>query len=166
MVVCLTSARFNMKADVLTQSSQTETAPDSGEWVITHDPDSNEIIRTWQSGATDQGTPSETDDLVSFPCLARAIVDGGIRVAGTTERFGDLYEGVDFVKIWFPANVKINRRDRVTNIRDPRGNIIWIEEERTDGAPTVFSVNGIAPIVDPFGRHIENMALLERVEGQ
>lgn len=167
MVVCLTSARFNMFADVLYQTVETETAPDSGEWVITHDEDSNEILRTWQSGATDQGTSSDaSDDLVTFSCLARAIVDGGIRVAGTTERFGDLYEGVDYVRIQFPANIKLSRRDRVTNIRDRRGNIIWREEERSDNAPTIFSVTGVAPIIDPFGKHIESMALLERLEIQ
>jgi hypothetical protein len=159
-----------MKADILKASgpvnSNPET-PDEGEWVITHDPDSNEIIRVWQGPEDNPDTPQdETTPLKSFRCEARAIVDGGIRVAGTTERLGDLYQGVDFVRITFPPNTDLNRRDRVTNIRGANGKVIWIEEERTDGAPTVFSVTGIAPILDPFGRHIESMALLERVEGQ
>lgn len=170
MVVCLTSARFNMRADILKQSgpeNTNPTDPNAGEWVITHDPDSNEIVRVWQPATDNPDTPEvEGDDLISFKCLARAIVDGGIRVAGTTERFGDLYEGVDYVKIWFPPHTNINRRDRVTNIRGADGRVIWLEEERIDGAATVFSVTGVAPIIDPFGRHIESTALLERVEGQ
>ena len=176
MVVCLTSARFNMKADILRASGPTRTPdpvdPDDetkGEWVMEHDPDSNEIIRVWKPASADNpATPDvdETNTLKSFKCVARGIVDGGIRVAGTTERFSEVYEGVDYVKIWFPANVTITRRDRVTNIRTKGGKVLWREEERTDTAPTIFSVVGVTPIIDPFGKHVENTALLERVETQ
>ncbi len=167
MVVCLTSARFNMKADILRGLVAEETTEGSGEWVMEHDPDSNEIIRVWKP-ADNPDTPENEAGatLESFRCIARGIVDGGIRVAGTTERFGELYEGVDYVKISFPAKVVISRRDRITNIRDPRGNILWREEERPDRAPTVFSVVGVTPIIDPFGKHVENVALLERAETQ
>ena len=167
-MLCLTSARFNMKADVLRQSATSE-APETsgGDWTTTQHPDSGEIIRVWQSGTTDQGTPDDSsDDLETFACIARGIIDGGVRVAGTTERFGQLYDGVDYVQITFPASVRISRRDRITNIRDNQGNIIWAEEERTDQAPTIFSVRGVIPVVDPFGRHVENAALLERAETQ
>ena len=170
MIVCLTSARFNMKADILKQNAVLEQDPDTGEWTTTQDPDSGEIIRVW-SNADD---PSTMDDehvqedtgMRTFRCEARAIIDGGIRVAGTTERFDALYEGVDYVRITFPANTNISRRDQIANIRDRHGNIIWTEEERLDNAPTVFSVTGVAPVIDPFGKHIESMALLERVETQ
>jgi hypothetical protein len=157
-----------MKADVLRPTDDgTPRDEAEGGWVIDQDPDSGTIKRVWQSGSTDQGTPNDTsDDLESFPCIARGIIDGGIRVSGTTERFGSMYDAVDYVNITFPANVFLTRRDRITNIRDNKGNIIWVEEERGDGAPTVFSVNGVIPIVDPFGQHIENTALLERVEAQ
>ena len=166
MVVCLTSARFNMKADILRGTVAEETTPGSGEWVITHDPDSNEIIREWKPADDDNPSTPEYEGLESFRCIARGIVDGGIRVAGTTERFSELYEAVDYVKISFPPNTTITRRDRITNIRDPRGNILWREEERTDKAPTIFSVVGVTPIIDPFGKHIESTALVERVETQ
>lgn len=166
-MLCLTSARMNMKADILRQSVVNETAPSSGVWVVTHDPDSNEIIRIWQPNDNPYTTVDESaQTLESFDCIARGIMEGGIRVAGTTERFNNLYEGVDYVLIHFPASVRLTRRDRVTNIRDSKGNIIWVEEERIDSAPTIFSVNGVTPILDPFGQHIENMALLERVEIQ
>lgn len=167
MVVCLTSARFNMKADVLRQSDTSTQDTGTGEWTTTQDPDSGEILREWQAGSTDQGTPGDTsDDLETFSCIARGIIDGGIRVSGTTERFGTMYDAVDYVQITFPASVRISRRDKITNIRDKSGNVIWAEEERADGAPTVFSVRGVTPILDPFGRHVENSALLERAETQ
>lgn len=167
MVVCLTSARFNMKADILRSEVEREDPEGSGQWIITHDPDSNEIIRKWQPYDEGSATPDNPfTTLKSFKCMVRGIVDGGIRVAGTTERFGDLYEGVDYVRMWFPVRTPITRRDRITNIRDKRGTILWREEERSDNAPTVFSVVGVTPIIDPFGAHTENMALLERAEGQ
>lgn len=167
MVVCLTSARFDMQADIIRAAGTTEDTNNPGTWVTEQDPDSGEIIRVWKP-ADNPDTP--TDESLgtqeTFPCEARGIIDGGIRVAGTTERFGDMYQGVDYVRIAFPANVRISRRDRITNIRDKRGNVIWREEERVDNAPTVFSVTGVAPVIAPFVGHVENVALLERIEGQ
>lgn len=162
MVVCLTSARFNMKADILRQSAETETP--EGEWVISHDPDSNEIIRVWEPN--DNAEPNPDSQLTTFKCIARGIVTTGLNAQGTGEKFGELYDASDFVRINFPPNVRLTRRDRVTNIRDAKGNIIWVEEERTDGAPTIFQVMGVTPVLDPFGKHIENSALLERAETQ
>lgn len=169
MVICLTSARFNMRADILNQGKDNPDTPDvdesQGEY--RQDPDSGEIIRVWETN-TGPGeiSPIDTDGVLSsFRCLARGIVDGGIRVAGTTERFSDMYEAADYVRIWFPSNVKLTRRDRITNIRDPRGNILWLEEEN-ENSPTIFGVVGITPLIDPFGKHIESMALLERAEAQ
>lgn len=169
MVTCLTSARFNMKADILKSGTLEPDVDDTedGEWVLKHDPDSNEIIRVWVPSGDNPDTPEvEHNILRSFKCLARGIVDGGIRVAGTTERLSELYEAADYVRIWFPANTPINRRDRITNIRNRNGQIIWREEERTDLAPTVFSVVGVTPLPDPWGKHTESVALLERVETQ
>lgn len=175
MVLCLTSARFNQKADILRAEPSTSYVPDDpadpeagGHWDTTQEPDSGEIIRKWVSASEDNpSTPEdETHKLETFKCIARGIIDGGIRVAGTTERFSDLYEAVDYVKISFPANVVITRRDKVTNIRDKRGRVLWKEEERSDRAATVFNVVGVTPIIDPFGTLIENTALLERAENQ
>lgn len=156
-----------MRADILKSKVEQENPEGSGEWVIDHDPDSNEIIRKWQPYDESSATPDNPfTALRTFKCLARGIVDGGIRVAGTTERFGELYEGVDYIRIWFPPKTPVTRRDRITNVRDRRGNILWREEERSDNAPTIFSVVGVTPILDPFGVHVENMALLERAETQ
>lgn len=167
MVICLTSARFNMKADILRQNRTVPNPPDpEGSWVYRQD-ESGEIIREWQSAsAVDNPGTGENEGLESFRCEARGIIDGGIRVAGTTERFSDMYENVDYVKMSFPASVRISKRDRITNIRDPKGNIIWKEEEQPSAPPTVFNVMGVTPVIDPFGRHIESQALLERAERQ
>jgi hypothetical protein len=157
--------------DPNTGTPATETDP-GGRYDWQQDPDSGAYIQVWIP---------DTDDVVEnplavegglspgrrFKCMARAITDGGIRVAGTTERFSSrgTIDTVDFVRIIFPPNVILTRRDRVTDIRNSQNHLLWKEEEFDDSA-TIFEVNGTAPIVDPWGKHVENMALLQRAEIQ
>lgn len=158
-----------MKADILKQGEDNPetTEVDEGLWVNRQDPDSGEILRVWQPNpeTSEPDDPSVTE-LDSIKCLARGIIDGGIRVAGTTERFSEIYDADDYVKLWFSAGVILTRRDRVTNIRTSKGIIAWREEEKEGSPPTVFGVLGVTPVMDPFGNHIENVALLERIETQ
>jgi hypothetical protein len=95
--------------------------------------------------------------------MVRGVIVGGVRAAGTTEIFDPkgVYENIDFVKMNFPADVVITKRDRITNVTGPDGNVIWKEEEFS-GAATVFDVLGVTPVIDPFGMLVENFALLQR----
>lgn len=172
---CLTGARFTMNATLLHQNE--DYVPEGeidmepyGEWVESQDPLTGEIVRIWQP-YDDPLTPDVDEDVLkigSIPCLARGIVDGGIRVAGTTERFGDTYENIDYVKLWVPPHVRISKRDRVTNIKDASGHIRWLDEEYSDPATaeipraTVFNVNGVTPLFDAFNNLVEQFVLLER----
>lgn len=173
---CLTGARFNMSATLLHQNEEAPTdidLGDYGEWTDTQDPLTGEIIKRWipyENPTTDPTRP-EVRVYNKIPVLARGIVDGGIRVAGTTEWFNTSeYRNIDFVKLWLPAKYFISKRDRVTNISDPKGNIVWRDEEfddPTDDRPaqaTVFNVNGVTPLFDAFNRHVENYVMLERAE--
>jgi len=179
---CLTGARFNMSATLLHQNDDYVPTPDGGidldlygEWTNSQDPLTGEIVRVWVpfDEPVDLPETPENEGAVSFgniDCIARGIVDGGIRVAGTTERFGDTYENIDYVKMWTPASVRISKRDRVTNIRDPKGIIIWRDEEYADPTDplsipkaTQFNVNGVTPLFNAFNQHTENFVLLERV---
>lgn len=163
---CVTTARFNMAADILSSSSQTVPADESGVWETGQDPRTGEIIRTWVPNTEDPNTPEREATLNWFPCMARGIVDGGIRMVSNTERFSDIYDDVNIVRMTYPADHILTPRDRVTNIRGVNGNIIWREYHLPGSPPTVFSVNGCIPILDPFGYHIENFSLLERAEIQ
>lgn len=168
MVLCLTSARFNMKADLLRQTDSTgEVIDDDGEWVLVTDPYSDEIIRKWQPNENRGDENPFHAVLQSFPLMARSIIDGGIRLQGNNENWSPEYEKVGYLRIWFPASVEISERDRVTNIRDKNDKIIWTERQMPEQPyPTVYEVTGITEIVDPFGNHIESMALLQRAERQ
>lgn len=172
MTKCITSARFNMKADILRQSSGESTPTADGHWEDSQDPITGEIIRVWVPVGDDPGTPdNEGVNASTFACMARGIIDGGIRVAGTTERWGETYVDIDYCRIEFPSRIVITKRDRITNIRNRQGHILWLEEELgadSEGVykATVFNVLGVTPVVDPFGRHTSNVALLERANIQ
>lgn len=181
-IQCLTAGRMTMTATLLHQTNQSGSVVgdidlDSyGTWHNSQDPLTGEIVRVWEPITNpwpgQDGIPGNADDIEVSPviqCIARGIVDGGIRVAGTTERFGDSYENIDYVKMWVPAGVRISKRDRVTNIRDPRGNIQWRDEEFADptnptdvARATVFDVNGVTPLFNAFNRHTESFVLLQR----
>lgn len=169
-MLCLTSARFNMTAIVLVQGADTDVATTSvpsgnGREITQQDPETGDLIRVWMPEDTDPGTGGI--QIKRIKLIARGIIDGGIRVAGTTQRYTPQgrYENIDFVKVTVPKNVILTKRDRVTDIRGPHGELLWKEEE-SDDAATVFNVMGMTPVMDPFGRLLENTGLLQRSEVQ
>lgn len=136
-----------------------------GDWVESQDPLTGEVVRIW----VPSDNPDTPDvDESTIPCTVRGIVDGGIRVAGTTERFGDTYMNIDYAKMWVPASVRLTKNDRITNIRDKHGRIQWRDEEfETDASQikaTVFNVNGVTPLFNAFNELTEWFVLLERAE--
>lgn len=163
---CISSARFNMTATVLRQGDYGEpTVEQAGYWTERQNPITLEIERVWVADDTDLVTAGVQEG--TFKCIARGIVEGGIRVAGTTERItpSGVIDSADYVQLQFGPNVEISKRDRVYNIKSSNGLLVWKEEEH-NGAATIFEVLGVTPIIDPFGRHVENHALLQRAEVQ
>jgi len=175
-MVCITAAKYNMFATVLRPSSVDENGdvtPDGAidepnEWILTQDPDTGEIIRSYSPVVDNPSTPdvNEAETLGTISLMARGIISDGIQAAGTTERYGEVYENLDYVRIWFPATVALSKRDQIKDIRDRDGNTIWAEEETPGSPPTVFNVLGVTPMPNPFGRVVEKTALLERSERQ
>lgn len=177
---CLTGARFTMSATLLHQNDPYTPVGDIdidryGDWKNSQDPITGEIIRLWTPYDEPIDLPETPEDegaisIGNISCLARGIVDGGIRVAGTTERFGDTYENIDFVKMWIPSHVRVSKRDRITNIRDANGHIRWLDEEFSDpresdpARATVFNVNGVTPLFNAFNVMTEQFILLEKAE--
>lgn len=169
---CITSARFNMLATVMRQyAADGDVTPDEGGYYeFEQDPVTGAIIREWHLADPDEPAPST----ITIPCAVRGITDGGIRASGTTERFGAEYLNIDWARMRFPAGYMLTKRDRITNIRSSdTGKILWVEAESAvpTGQPneyrmyaTVFNVNGVTPEIDPYGNHIENIALLEKAE--
>ena len=109
---CLTSARYTMLADVLRQGAGSDdkvNTSEQGEWVVEQDDITLEIIRKWVP-VTDDSDPLKPK-VWSIPCQVNGIIDGGIRVAGTTERFEKDYENIDYVRMLFGAQHLLTKRD-------------------------------------------------------
>lgn len=129
---CMIHARYNMTMDVLVQTK-------------TRDAQSGELKRAW---TPDPGR-------MGVKCVARSITGGGIRVVGSTERWSEQYDDVEVVKI--QTALPIQKRERITNIKDRRGNVAWGD---------VFEVYGSMPVLDPFGNIVEYDLLVQRADVQ
>lgn len=163
-----------MVCDIIRPSGapvSTDVTNDQGDWEYQQDPDSGAIIKRWINDPyTDENErlAGQREVMRDVPLMARGIIDGGIRVAGTTERFGSEYVAVDYVKATFGPNTLITKRDKVTNIRSKRDLSVpvWREEEISGYPATTFNVMGVTPVFDPFSRLVEYAVLLERSEIQ
>jgi hypothetical protein len=167
---CILSTQYNMTATVLRQYVDDDnTTPSTGGYYETiQDPVTGNIERVWMESDPDAVAPST----IEIPCVVRAFISQTATGAGTVERFATEYENFDRARMKYPAGYLLTRRDRVTNIRNTiTGEVIWVEEEQAelDGSSyqvpaTIFEIVGVSPIIDPFGSHLENVALLQRAE--
>jgi hypothetical protein len=96
-------------------------------------------------------------------CRAKAALSGSIRAA---EQFGSEYLNEEWVKLELPFNADITLRDKVTNIRTLRGQVLWSEEESDGNPATTFEVFRISPEIDGFGNAIGKIALVKRAVRQ
>lgn len=173
------SAKYDQTATLLRQgyASDAPTTNDEethgdlgGHYEFSTHPITGEIIRVWREVTIPDDPETDFDErqVFEFKCQARPVITGGLNSQGTAERWTTKgsYENVDFVELFIPKGVIITKRDRVTNIKDSRGRVVWVEEEHGSFEPTVFDVRGVAPSLDPFGSVVEYFALLERSEIQ
>jgi hypothetical protein len=166
-VRCLTGAKFTMNAEILHWqglTTGTEFDSTSGSWSSYQDPISGEIRNVWEP-SIDTSNPSDPEPF-TIACLARGIVNTGLRSQGSRTTYGANYFDEEIIHMWVPSSVKITKRDRVTNIRDKKnGTILWTDTDYQDGTrPTIFNVTGVTPILDPFNRVTEYFVMLEKAD--
>ena len=140
MFRCITTAGYTHKCDILEKYS---------EW----DYDSGTSIDTWVVAQE------------SVPCHVTSFVNGGIKGNGTIEKWDEgMHISEDYLRL--KTKKSLTKSQRVTNIRAVDGEVVWKEEE-FDDAPTLFNVDGSAPIADPFsGKALEFVSILSRAEIQ
>jgi hypothetical protein len=119
--------------------------------------DTGQVIRWWEIAKDKKGNPRE------ISCIARGVTGGGIRVVGSTERWGGgEYSDVEWVKLW--TREMVTKRDRIGNIRSKGRKVSDWRQGQGELDFIVFDVLGGTPIQDPFGRLVEYDVLLTRSE--
>lgn len=137
MVSCLAAAAYTMLADV--QELRAEI-----------DPSTNETNRDWVT-------------VKSVRCRVYAYFGGGTRGTGSTEVFAKDYENINDLRM--KSAEPMNKRYRITNIRNAKsGQLLWVEDE-LEGQGTVFNINGSDPVTNPLtGTVVEYVSTLSRAE--
>lgn len=134
---CLVGSTYGMTADIYVQS-------------VVQDTKSKMTTKTWTLDH-------------NINCEARSIQTDAVSDDASGKDFRQEYREHEFIKII--TGERLNKRQRITNIRDKAGRLIWINDER-GGDATIFEVQGVTPRFDPFQTLIDYEVLCKRVEVQ
>ena len=134
MYGCLTSAKYHSYADVM-------------EVVVTQNPATKEISRTW--------TVTDT-----FMCDAQSIKSDGASDTANNKKFNKEYSEEQRIKVL--SKKKLNKRQRITNLADKDGNAIWTVPG-ISGEPSIFEIASVSPLFDMFGNVMEYEIMAKEV---
>lgn len=130
---------LNMKADIYVQSD-------------TQDPNTGAIKKEWAYSRT-------------VPCHAKGIIsNSGSGRGGDKQILNTRYTNEQSIEI--RSEQKITYREKVTNIRNAKDQVIWTELNYPNETPTVFEISGVTPINDPFGNSLGYNMIAKRSENQ
>lgn len=116
------------------------------------DEDTGAIKKEWQYQRT-------------LPCYAKGVISNSATTRSSDKQvFSNRYLNDQVIQI--RTSEKLTPRDKVTNICDSRGNVIWSEINFPTETPTVFEVVGTTPITDPFGNVLGYNSSMKRSENQ
>lgn len=153
--------RLSMKMQVYSQTTNTESAME-GEYVVTQDPQSGEIIREWRPVDTDSNQADV--QALEIPCQARTPLSSGVSALGVGIEYGERILITEFIRVFYPKEYKLTINDRISNIKDAKGLVVYIDEETESEHPkaTVFNVEGVTPVLDWNNELVEWSAILMR----
>jgi hypothetical protein len=98
-------------------------------------------------------------------CHAKGIISNSATTRGSDKQvMNTRYSNEQLVQA--RTAEKISIRDKITNVRDSKDNVIWTELDYPTETPTVFEAIGTTPLTDPFGRVIGFSITLKRSENQ
>lgn len=100
----------------------------------------------------------------TIPCYARGIISESSTRNLDKQTFGNKYSNDQHIEV--RTGQRLTTREKVSNIRDSQGNVIWYELNYPSDTPTVFEVVGTTPITDPFGNVVGYNTSLRRSENQ
>lgn len=98
-------------------------------------------------------------------CSAKGIVSNSASArSGDRQTLNTKYSNVQTLEI--RSIEPITYREKVTNIRDQKGNVLWKEINFPSETPTIFEVISSTPITDPFGNILAYNSIAKRSENQ
>jgi hypothetical protein len=101
----------------------------------------------------------------SVACAAKGIIsNSGSGRSGDKQTFNNRYLNDQMLEI--RTVDQINYREKVTNIRDMAGNVVWKELDYPTNTSTVFEIISSTPITDPFGNVLAYNSVAKRSENQ
>jgi hypothetical protein len=116
------------------------------------DPNTGAIKKEWQFDRT-------------VPCSAKGIISNSSSSrTGDRQIMSNKYTNDQMLQI--RTSEKITLREKITNIRDLDGRVIWEELNFPSNTPTVFELMGITPMTDPFGSVLGYNSTVKRSENQ
>jgi hypothetical protein len=116
------------------------------------DPDTGSIKKEWQFDRT-------------VACSAKGNITNSSSVnTRDTQTLSNKYSNNEILQIRTTNSVTL--REKITNIRDLEGNVIWEELNFPTNTPTVYELLATTPMTDPFGGVIGYNSTVKRSENQ
>lgn len=116
------------------------------------DPNTGAIKREWMYVKT-------------LPCHAKGVISNSTTARnGDKQIFNNRYVNDQVIQV--RTTERLTLREKITNVSDNEGNVIWLELNSPTDTPTVFEVIGTTPITDPFGQTIGYNSTMKRSESQ
>ena len=98
-------------------------------------------------------------------CHAKGVISNSATTRSSDKQvFSNRYMNDQIIQV--RTSDKLTMREKVTNIRDAGGNVIWSEINFPTETPTVFEIIGVTPVTDPFGTVIAYNSSMKRSENQ
>jgi hypothetical protein len=125
-----------------------------------------DVYRQYEIQDTDTGAiKREWNYHRTVDCHAKGVISNSATTRSSDKQvFSNKYMNDQIIQV--RTSEKLTMREKVTNIRDASGNVIWAESNFPTETPTVFEVIGTTPVTDPFGTVIAYNSSMKRSENQ
>ena len=118
----------------------------------TQDPATGSLKKEWQFNRT-------------IACSAKGTINNSTAIrSGDKQAFSNKYANEQMLQV--RTTTKLIYSEKITNVRNLDGTVIWEEINFPSNTPTVFEVMGVTPITEPMGGIIGYNTTVKRSENQ
>ena len=125
-----------------------------------------DVYRQSEVQASDTGAiKKEWNYYRTVDCHAKGVISNSATTRSSDKQiFDNRYKNDQVIQV--RTKERLTMREKITNIQDSSGNVIWTEINFPTETPTVFEVIGTTPITDPFGNVLGYNSSMKRSENQ